>query len=551
MKTLHKILSTLRLAGLAGLLLVAPGCEKYLEEVQSETLIQAQNVSTVQELDILLTGAYAGLAREVAFGGNALIIGETFADLVAINNINYRNSPGRSSRVYTWTHREEDYGFQAEFLQWSTFGLNNANNVLEILAAGQVQTPGEANPRLDIARQRGRIEGEARFIRALCIFEQTRLLGYPWGHTPDNGHPGPVGNYRSISTFGDLAYPRLSVRAAYDSLLSDLRLAERLLPPNYDASQQLPDYQPRANRYAALALMARIYWQQDNADSCLAVCNRLLGPGSANRFPLVPGPEMLARVFQRTGITPTTNSANRDEVIFELVNVTGRNSRTVVGAPLRTHYTLQSVYTAAQLANVNNLTSGPNLRLSQRFKTLANYDRATDLRYRTLIDTSQAATAATAWDSPNRLWFSRKWGSLGTANLGPAQGVNNNIVLYRSAEFLLMRAEMNQRRGNPALALADLNVVRTRAGLPALASTGNLLEEIRTEFIRETVAEGSRIHNLRRLRQPVHPADRAQSPGGLDCVMSNCAEVPWNSRLLVFVVPQTMLDRNPLLVQND
>ncbi len=541
----------LHLVALATLLLVAPGCEKYLDEVESKTLIQAQNVKTVQELDILLTGAYAGFAREVGFGGNALIIGETFADLVAINNVNYRNSPGRSSRVYTWTHREEDYGFQAEFLQWSTFGLNNANNVLEILSTGQVQTPGQTNPRLDIARQRGRIEGEARFIRALCIFEQTRLLGYPWGYTPTNSHPGPVGNYRSLSNFGDLAYPRLSVQVAYDSILSDLRLAERLLPENYDPNLQLPDYQPRGNRYAALALMARVYWQQDNVDSCLAVCNRLLGPGSANRFPLVPGSDMLARLFQRAGSTPTTNSANRDEVIFELVNVVGRNSRTTNNAPLRTHYTLQSVYTPAQLGNVNNLTAGPSLRLSQRFKTLANFNRSTDLRYRTLIDTSQASTAITTWDSPNRLWFSRKWGSLGTANLGPTQGVNSNIVMYRSAEFLLMRAEMNQRKGNVGLALTDLNTVRTRAGLPALNISSNLLEEIRTEFVREMVAEGTRIHNLRRLRQSIHPADRGVSPNGIDCSMSNCAEVPWNSRLLVFVVPQVMIDRNPLLIQND
>jgi starch-binding outer membrane protein, SusD/RagB family len=340
----------------------------------------------------------------------------------------------------------------------------------------------------------------------------------------------------------------LSVKAAYDSVLNDLRIAERLLPENYNPAQHLPDMQPRANKYAALALMARVYWQQDNVDSCLAVCNRLLGAGSQNRFPLLPGNQMLAGLFQRSGILPTTNSANRSEVIFELVNVVGRNSRTTNGAPLRTHYTLQSVYTPAQLANVNTLTSGPSLRLSQRFKTLANFDRARDLRYRTLIDTSQATTAATAWNSPNRLWFTRKWGSLGTTNLGPAQGVNSNIVLYRSAEFLLIRAEMNQRKGNTALALADLNAVRTRAGLAALNTpSANLLDEIRAEFTREMVGEGQRIHNLKRIKAPVSPGDRV----GADCVMSNCTDVPWNSRLLVFLVPQTMLDRNPLLVQND
>ncbi|WP_273211774.1 RagB/SusD family nutrient uptake outer membrane protein [Runella zeae] len=543
---------TYSIMGIIAVALGGVSCDKYLDEVSSKTLIQAQNVRTVQELDILMTGAYSGIAREVAFGGNALVIGETFGDLVAVNNVNYRNSPSRSSRVYTWTHREEDYGYQAEFLQWSTFGLNNANNVLEILQSNQVQTPNEPDPRKDINLQRGRIEGDARFVRALCIFEQTRLIGYPWGYTPDNSHPGPVGNYKSVSEFGDLSYPRLSVKAAYDSVLNDLRIAERLLPENYNPAQHLPDMQPRANKYAALALMARVYWQQDNVDSCLAVCNRLLGQGNANRFPLVPGNQMLAQLFQRTGILPSTNSANRDEVIFELVNVVGRNSRTTNGAPLRTHYTLQSVYTAAQLANVNNLTSGPNLRMSQRFKTLADFDRQLDLRYRTLLDTTQATTAATAWNSPNRLWFSRKWGSLGTANLGPVQGVNSNIVLFRSAEFLLMRAEMNQRKGNTALALADLNAVRTRAGLPALTTTpANLLEEIRKEFIRETFTEGTRIHNVKRLKQPLHPGDRPASPSGVDCALGNCTEVPWNSRLLVFLVPQTMIDRNPLLVQND
>lgn len=537
-------------------LLALTGCEKYLDEVSSKQLILAQNVKTVLDLDILANGAYAGVARNAAFGGNSLVIGETFADLVAINNANYRNSPARSSRVYTWTHREEDYGFQAEFLQWSTFGLNNANNVLEILQTGQVQTPGETDPRRDIAQQRNRLEGEARFIRAMCVFEQMRLLAYPWGYTPDNNHPGPIAAFRSLSDFGDLTYPRLSVQAGYDSVLTDLRLAERLLPENYDPARHPTDYKPRANKYAALALMARVYFQQDNVDSCLAVCNRLLGTGTGYRFPLIAGNQMLAQLFQRTGVTPTTNAAIRDEVIFELVNVAGGNNnpQTITGAPLRTHYVLQTRYTPAQLANVSTLTSGPNLRMSQHFKTLANFDRARDLRYRTLIDTVSATTAATPWDSPNRLWFSQKWGTQtqGTTAPGPAQGVNSNILLYRSAEFVLMRAEMAARKNDVAGATADLNAVRQRAGLPALNVTPTaLLDEIRTEMVRELFTEGQRIHDLKRRREAVDPADRKLSPNAVDCAVAQCQPVLWNSRFTVFLVPQVVLDRNPQMVQND
>lgn len=546
MKKIHKLLLTL------GLLGSLSACEKFISAPVSSTQIQRENVRRVSDLDILMTGAYSGIGREVSFGGNALLIGDFFGDLLAVNNTNFRTNPGRLSRAYFWTHRQEDYGAQAEFLQWSTFGLNNANNVLEILQLNQVQTPGEPDPRKDIAKQKGRIEGEARFIRAMCVFEQARLLGYPWGFMADNSQPGPISAFKSLSTFSDLAYPRQSVRAAYDSVLNDLHLAERLLPENFDPALHPADYQPRGNRYAALALMARVYWQQDNMDSVLAVTNRLLGPGNSNRFPLEPGVSMLKNVYQRTAIMPTTNSANRDEVIFELVNVAGRNPRTTTSAPIRSSYVLQTVYTPAQLANVNTLNSGPNLRLGQRFKEVANFDRQRDLRYLNLIDTTQASKSTDAWNSPTRLWFTKKWGIMGTSNPGPAQGVNSNITLYRSAEFVLMRAEANARKGNGATALADLNAIKTRAGLTALsAAPTDLLGEIRAEYLREMVTEGVRAHDLKRRKADINPGDRTFSPDGFDCVASGCAPVPWNSRLLVFLIPQTFLDHDPLATQND
>jgi starch-binding outer membrane protein, SusD/RagB family len=526
-------------------------CDTFIEAPISSTQIQRENVRTVNELDILMTGAYSGIAREVSFGGNALLIGDLMGDLLAVNNTNFRTAPGRLSRVFFWTHREEDYGAQAEFLQWSTFGLNNSVNVLELLQLNQVQTPGETDPRKDIAKQRDRIEGEARFVRAICVFEQTRLLGYPWGFAPDNTQPGPISSFKSLSTFDELAYPRLSVKAAYDSVLNDLRRAERLLPENYNPAIHPADYQPRANKYAALALMARVYWQQDNMDSVLAVTNRLLGTGSSNRFPLEPGTTMLRNLYQRTGILPTTNSASRNEIIFELVNVSGRNSRTTTGAPIRASYVLQTPYTTAQLANVNTLNAGPNLRLAQRFKELANFDRQRDLRYRSLIDTTQATRTTEVWNSPNRLWFTLKWGSRTAGTVGAAQGVDTNIPLYRSAEFLLMRAEANARKNNTTTALADLNAVRARAGLPALTASADLIAEIRTEYLRETFTEGTRIHDLKRRKETLNPGDRTLSPGGIDCTASGCSPVPWNSRLLVFLIPQTFLDRNPLATQND
>jgi hypothetical protein len=69
--------------------------------------------------------------------------------------------------------------------------------------------------------------------------------------------------------------------------------------------------------------------------------------------------------------------------------------------------------------------------------------------------------------------------------------------------------------------------------------------------VRELFTEGQRIHDLKRRRESVDPADRPSSPNGADCAVAGCQPVPWNSRFTVFVIPQTVLDRNPLMVQND
>lgn len=81
--------------------------------------------------------------------------------------------------------------------------------------------------------------------------------------------------------------------------------------------------------------------------------------------------------------------------------------------------------------------------------------------------------------------------------------VNNNIGtnwrMIRFADVLLMAAEANNRKpsADDVKALQYINRVRTRAGLPALAVTGNaLFEAIKTERRLELMFEGHRYHDL-------------------------------------------------------
>lgn len=79
---------------------------------------------------------------------------------------------------------------------------------------------------------------------------------------------------------------------------------------------------------------------------------------------------------------------------------------------------------------------------------------------------------------------------------------DDNVILYRSAELFLIRAEARVRKASPDLigALSDLNVVRTRAGLTNFISlsSADILTAILAERRVEFAHEGHRLFDLRR-----------------------------------------------------
>ncbi len=107
-----------------------------------------------------------------------------------------------------------------------------------------------------------------------------------------------------------------------------------------------------------------------------------------------------------------------------------------------------------------------------------------------------------------------------------------NISAIRIAEMYLIRAECNQRLGTSVGATPedDYNAIHTRAGLPAAASVS--LDDILYERHLELCFEGQAIHDIKRLHGMV---------GTLN----------YNDPKLIYPIPQTEIDRNALLVQND
>jgi hypothetical protein len=113
---------------------------------------------------------------------------------------------------------------------------------------------------------------------------------------------------------------------------------------------------------------------------------------------------------------------------------------------------------------------------------------------------------------------------------------DNDIVLFRYADALLMRAEANLRNGLADNAYSDLNAVRSRVGMPAVEAT---LDNILKERLLELMWEGSRRQDLIRFGKfseayDIRPQHDDEATG----------------YTTVFPIPQTVLDLNSSMTQN-
>jgi hypothetical protein len=98
--------------------------------------------------------------------------------------------------------------------------------------------------------------------------------------------------------------------------------------------------------------------------------------------------------------------------------------------------------------------------------------------------------------------------------------VNNNLIVYRLADILLLKAEAASKQGKDGPAKIALNKVRNRAGLSDVTAAGNaLFYEILDERRREMFGEGTlaydfiRMDVLNYLFSDVYSQDRIAAKG--------------------------------------
>lgn len=118
-----------------------------------------------------------------------------------------------------------------------------------------------------------------------------------------------------------------------------------------------------------------------------------------------------------------------------------------------------------------------------------------------------------------------------------------NFIVYRYAGALLMQAEALNELGETANARGPINEVRKRAGLdpiPASISQEKMREAIIHERRMELAFEGHRWFDMIRLNNGDYAVNFLHSIGKTNA----------NKNRLLFPIPQTEMDANPLMTQN-
>jgi len=318
------------------------------------------------------------------------------------------------------------------------------------------------------------VEGGALFLRASMYFELVRLYAKTIGDGDAATNPGVplvLNATKSVSSADYL--PRASVKAVYDQVIADLTKAESLLP----ASNTI-----YATKWAAAAQLSRVH---------LMLKNYAAAGDAANRV-----------------IAGSGKSLNSDftKLWFTFINNGGVSP---------SEYIFSMVVTAQDGTNSLNTYFGRNVGITG---TAGRSDCKIKTAHIALYETGDV----------RKTYFALSGGNYYTRKHLDRYG---NVPVIRLAEMYLTRAEANFRNSTKVGAepLADINAIRTRAGLPALTTL--TLDAITKERYLELAFEGHNLHEAKRLQKSV----------GANA---------WNSPKLILPIPQREMDVNKNLVQN-
>jgi hypothetical protein len=367
---------------------------------------------------------------------------------------------GPAGEIDNFTHTPNNFIFNNI---WSGHfsAIVSANKAIDVLNKGT----------LEVAIK-NRLIGEARFLRGLYYFNLVRFFG---------GVPKITTAPLASEGSSDALQTRASAADIYALIIEDLQFAVDNLPVKGDATTQTG----RANKGAARSYLAKAYLYQKNWQKVFELTQAVINTG---QYSLVPDYSLIFREKAVNGMGGNNNS----ESIFEVQ--TGINVGENAVSPL-----FSNGQGPRGRGGWNDLGFGFNNPTADLVNTYEAGDRRRDATIIFINPTVAGNSRGTVlWDGfrlpskdsvENERYNYKAYHS--TTAESPQVSNNKdtkpkNIRLMRYAEVLLMYAEAAAMLNNTAEATAKLNLVRSRANLPASTGTqANVWKERRVELAME------------------------------------------------------------------
>ncbi|SEJ03024.1 Starch-binding associating with outer membrane [Dyadobacter koreensis] len=456
----------------------------------------------------------------------------------AVNGVYSQLAPVYNNSYFVFGEMASDNAYEpvsanARYF-FTIFGVEENNPNLQTMWTDSYRCISRANTVLEKAGQvamdttlKNRYLGEMKFIRALNYFNLVRI----WGAVPLVTQ-NLSDDYQQAYEFG-----RTPVVEVYAQIEKDLTEAAQVLPISYPAADL-----GRATRTAAKGLLGKVYITQQKYQLAAETFGELIeGAPTAGNLAKVHG--LVSTSFE--DVFSTSNEMNK-EILFAVRYISGGLS---LGSGFASNFL--PTYSGTDIIKAG-LSGGPVVR-----QDLVNAFPEGDRRKAVSVGYYTKGNSASTSD-----YYTRKY-IVNGAPFARNDG-DNDWILLRYADVLLLYAEALNETGKSTEALRYVNMVRARAGLTALTGQNQSILRLTIENERrlELSYEGHRWFDLVRTGRLLTVMNAfyqkykaipstAQNPNNGLFVNSGGSQVQVQPFQVLFPLPLAERQYNPKLTQNE
>lgn len=382
--------------------------------------------------------------------------------------------------------------------------IANCNNIIAVI-------DNYAPKNADEERTMRAFKGEASFLRALAYFNLIRIYG-----------PVPLVSAPFTDLSAAFGIGRTLVQTIYQSLIiPDLEFAAANC--FIKGENAVKGEEARVTQGAALTMLGKVYLTLNDSNKAAESLKKLIVDKTAGQYSLLP---VYSDVFE-------ANNKFHAESIFEV------NFNIVAGQPSYWYrWVNNDVGLIWGIGGATNLLVEHNLM--RAFVNEKDF-----IRYETAIDSGYIASSTI----PIQAWVIKHTPPPAQLRQYNNTGTDNNYVVTRYADALLMYAEALMNTGNKDEAVKYVNQVRARVQLPAITVAELDIDRILLERRLELTFEGHRFFDLVRTGKAVEVLTKALMTK-VDYDDFIAISEPISENQLILPIPVGEIEKDQTLQQN-